>query len=204
MKSALGVCSSSLQHRDSLRERKRSAAKWESTQTSFPRNVRIFNMVCLAVSEQPDLKSAARKITRQRDSHQRSSHSVLTKPACFCSPCSREKKKKKPNFHMENCLRENVLKYSCNSARSKMYALNRQKGEKEKRTRSSKRSGNWFMTLLQANRNLIVNHMDGFSGVSESRVLEWTEARFPGQVSFLTKLSDTCWTGPGQCLVFRC
>lgn len=37
------------------------------------------------------------------------------------------------------------------------------------------------MTLLQANRNLIINHMDGFSGVSESRVLEWTEARFPGQ-----------------------
>lgn len=33
---------------------------------------------------------------------------------------------------MENCLRENVLKYSCSSARSKIHALNRQKGEKEK------------------------------------------------------------------------
>lgn len=58
---ALGVCPASLRRRDSLRERKRSADKWESTQTSFPRNVRIFNVVCLAVSEQPDLKSAARK-----------------------------------------------------------------------------------------------------------------------------------------------
>lgn len=35
------------------------------------------------------------------------------------------------------------------------------------------------MTLFQASGKLIINHIDGFSGVSEL-VLEWTEAHFPG------------------------
>lgn len=173
MKSAvavLSVCSSSLQQRDSLRERRRSAAKWESPQTMWERSTgSVWQLLCNLISTvlQENHKTTDSTITR--DKVTRCHHGVMKQ-----FPYQRQSRPphvhSKISFSHRKLLKRKCLQIFMQFCHVKKYALNRQKGER-------KRSGNWFMTLLQTSRKPIINHIDGFSGVSEL-VLEWTRSTF--------------------------